>query len=282
SLRGVPWDVVNIPLRAGMSIVLFLISLELVMMVFILLAVDRLIVGFCFLGFAIGESLGASALRIAGGIFTKIADIGSDLMKIVFKVKEDDPRNPGVIADCTGDNAGDSVGPTADGFETYGVTGVALISFITLAVTNKVAGGNYLDLQAKFIVWIFAMRFLMDFMSGVSYFINQAISEAKYRGLKEFDFEQPLTRLIWIASVLCITTSFGMSWLLIRDLSVTVQGGPTTMLTHLWWQLAVIISCGTLAAVLIPEFTKAFTSSHSKHVHEIVTASREGGASLTI
>ena len=162
------------------------------------------IVGFCFLGFAIGESLGASALRIAGGIFTKIADIGSDLMKIVFKVKEDDPRNPGVIADCTGDNAGDSVGPTADGFETYGVTGVALISFITLALTQKSAD-NYLDLQAKLIVWIFAMRFLMDFMSGVSYFINQAISEAKYKGLKEFDFEQPLTRLIWIASILCIS-----------------------------------------------------------------------------
>jgi K(+)-stimulated pyrophosphate-energized sodium pump len=281
SLRGQPWDVVNIPLRAGMSIGLFLISLELVMMVIILLFVDRRIVGFCFLGFAIGESLGASALRIAGGIFTKIADIGSDLMKIVFNVKEDDPRNPGVIADCTGDNAGDSVGPTADGFETYGVTGVALISFITLAVTEQNAGSNYLDLQAKLIVWIFAMRFLMDFMSGVSYFVNQAISEAQYRGLKEFDFEQPLTRLIWIASILCISTSFGMSWLLIGDLSVTTTAG-TTQLDQLWWQLATIISCGTLAAVLIPEFTKIFTSSHSKHVHEIVTAGREGGASLTI
>ena len=281
SLRGQPWDVVNIPLRAGMSIGLFLISLELVMMVIILLFVDRRIVGYCFLGFAIGESLGASALRIAGGIFTKIADIGSDLMKIVFNVKEDDPRNPGVIADCTGDNAGDSVGPTADGFETYGVTGVALISFITLAVTQTNAGTNYLDLQAKLIVWIFAMRFLMDFMSGVSYFVNQAISEAKYKGLKEFDFEQPLTRLIWIASILCITTSFGMSYLLIKDLSVVTPSG-TTILKDLWWQLATIISCGTLAAVLIPEFTKIFTSSHSKHVHEIVTASREGGASLTI
>jgi K(+)-stimulated pyrophosphate-energized sodium pump len=281
SLRGQPWDVVNIPLRAGMSIGLFLISLELVMMVIILLAVDRQIVGFCFLGFAIGESLGASALRIAGGIFTKIADIGSDLMKIVFKVKEDDPRNPGVIADCTGDNAGDSVGPTADGFETYGVTGVALISFITLALTQKAGVENYLDLQAKLIVWIFAMRFLMDFMSGVSYFINQAISEAKYKGLKEFDFEEPLTRLIWIASILCIVTSFGMSWLLIHDLSVEKVSG-TIPLPNLWWQLATIISCGTLAAVLIPEFTKVFTSSHSKHVHEIVTASREGGASLTI
>jgi K(+)-stimulated pyrophosphate-energized sodium pump len=274
SLRGEPWDVVNIPLRAGMSIGLFLISLELVMMVIILLAVDREVVGVCFLGFAIGESLGASALRIAGGIFTKIADIGSDLMKIVFNVKEDDPRNPGVIADCTGDNAGDSVGPTADGFETYGVTGVALISFIVLAVKDP-------DIQAKLIVWIFAMRFLMDFMSGASYFINQAISERQYKGLKEFNFEHPLTRLIWIAAILCITTSFGMSWLLIHDISV-VKDGKAATLGSLWWQLASIISCGTLAAVLIPEFTKAFTSSHSKHVHEIVTASREGGASLTI
>jgi K(+)-stimulated pyrophosphate-energized sodium pump len=273
SLRGRPWDVVNIPLRAGMSVGLFLISLELVMMVIILLFVPRQIVGVCFLGFAIGESLGASALRIAGGIFTKIADIGSDLMKIVFKVKEDDPRNPGVIADCTGDNAGDSVGPTADGFETYGVTGVALIAFITLAVTN-------IDVQAKLIVWIFAMRFLMDFMSGVSYFINQAISEKKYGHLTEFDFEAPLTRLIWIAAILCISTSFFMSWLLIGGM--TVPGVPAEQTQNLWWQLATIISCGTLAAVLIPEFTKIFTSSHSKHVHEIVTASREGGTSLTI
>jgi K(+)-stimulated pyrophosphate-energized sodium pump len=270
SLRGEPWDVVNIPLRSGMSVGLFLISLELIMMVIILLFVPRQIVGVCFLGFAIGESLGASALRIAGGIFTKIADIGSDLMKIVFNVKEDDPRNPGVIADCTGDNAGDSVGPTADGFETYGVTGVALIMFITLAIPSP-------DIQAKLIVWIFAMRFLMDFMSGCSYFINQAISERQYKGLREFNFEQPLTRLIWIASILCITTSFGMSYLLIGDIKV---GGRE--LTNLWWQLATIISCGTLAAVLIPEFTKIFTSSHSNHVHEIVTATREGGASLTI
>jgi K(+)-stimulated pyrophosphate-energized sodium pump len=270
ALKGEPWQVVNIPLRAGMSIGLFLISLELVMMVIILLYVPREIVGICFLGFAIGESLGASALRIAGGIFTKIADIGSDLMKIVFNVKEDDPRNPGVIADCTGDNAGDSVGPTADGFETYGVTGVALIAFITLAVKDPM-------IQAKLIVWIFAMRFLMDFMSGASYFINQMISEAKYKGLKEFNFEAPLTRLIWIAAILCITTSYAMSALLISDISVSGVGLP-----NLWWQLATIISCGTLAAVLIPEFTKIFTSSHSKHVHEIVTASREGGASLTI
>ncbi len=276
SLRGEPWDVVNIPLRAGMSVGLFLISLELVMMVVILLFVPRQIVGFCFLGFAIGESLGASALRIAGGIFTKIADIGSDLMKIVFNVKEDDPRNPGVIADCTGDNAGDSVGPTADGFETYGVTGVALISFITLAVPNP-------DIQAKLIVWIFAMRFLMDLMSGVSYFVNQAISKAKYAGLKDFNFEEPLMRLIWIAATLCISTSFGMSYLLLHDMQVHVAGSDAMKaLPQIWWQLATIISCGTLAAVLIPEFTKVFTSSHSKHVHEIVTASREGGASLTI
>ena len=274
ALKGQPWDVVNIPLRAGMSIGLFLISLELVMMVVILLYVPRQIAGVCFLGFAIGESLGASALRIAGGIFTKIADIGSDLMKIVFNVKEDDPRNPGVIADCTGDNAGDSVGPTADGFETYGVTGVALISFICLAVPDPDGTGF---VQAKLIVWIFAMRFLMDFMSGVSYFINQAISENKYRGLKTFDFEEPLTRLIWIASILCISTSFLMSYLLIGDMEI-----PGKEVGGIWWKLAVIISCGTLAAVLIPEFTKVFTSSHSKHVHEIVTASREGGASLTI
>jgi len=285
ALRGEPWDVVNIPLRAGMSVGLFLISLELVMMVIILLFVPREIVGYCFLGFAIGESLGASALRIAGGIFTKIADIGSDLMKIVFKVNEDDPRNPGVIADCTGDNAGDSVGPTADGFETYGVTGVALISFITLAVTERAGIVNYPDIQAKLIVWIFAMRFLMDCMSGISYFINQAISEAKYRGVKEFNFEHPLTRLIWIAAILCISTSFGMSKLLIGDISVThLKDGQEVImkLPDLWWQLGLIISCGTLAAVLIPEFTKIFTSSHSKHVHEIVTASREGGPSLTI
>jgi K(+)-stimulated pyrophosphate-energized sodium pump len=277
ALRGRPWDVVNIPLRAGMSVGLFLISLELVMMVFILLAVPRQIVGVCFLGFAIGESLGASVLRIAGGIFTKIADIGSDLMKIVFNVKEDDPRNPGVIADCTGDNAGDSVGPTADGFETYGVTGVALIAFITLAVPS-------IDIQAKLIVWIFAMRFLMDFMSGVSYFANQAISEKQYGHLTEFDFEKPLTRLLVIAAVLCISTSFFMSWLLLRGLAVPgVEAATAKYLSeNLWWQLATIISCGTVAALLIPELTKAFTSSHSKHVHEIVTASREGGPSLTI
>jgi len=280
SLAGQPWDVVNIPLRAGMSVGLFLISLELVMMVIILLFVPRDIVGYCFLGFAIGESLGASALRIAGGIFTKIADIGSDLMKIVFKVKEDDPRNPGVIADCTGDNAGDSVGPTADGFETYGVTGVALITFITLAVVSTDSGIKE-AIQGKLIVWIFAMRFLMDFCSGLAYFANQAISSAKYSGKKEIDFEEPLMRLIWIAATLCISTSFLMSYLLISDLEV-LKDGVLTAMPHVWWQLAMIISCGTLAAVLIPEFTKVFTSAKSKHVQEIVTASREGGASLTI
>ena len=280
SLAGKPWDVVNIPLRSGMSVGLFLISLELVMMVIILLFVPRNIVGYCFLGFAIGESLAASALRIAGGIFTKIADIGSDLMKIVFKVKEDDPRNPGVIADCTGDNAGDSVGPTADGFETYGVTGVALIVFITLAVVSSNSETKE-AIQGKLIVWIFAMRFLMDFCSGLSYFVNQAISSVKYRGKKEIDFEEPLMRLIWIAATLCISTSFVMSYLLISDLQV-LKGGVLTSMPNVWWQLAMIISCGTLAAVLIPEFTKIFTSSKSKHVQEIVTASREGGASLTI
>ncbi len=265
SLQEHPWEVVNIPMKAGMSVGLFLISLELVLMVVILLFVPRDIVGICFLGFAIGESLGASALRIAGGIFTKIADIGSDLMKVVFKVKEDDPRNPGVIADCTGDNAGDSVGPTADGFETYGVTGVALIAFITLAVKEPA-------IQATLIVWIFSMRFLMDFLSGCAFFINQAISKKLYGNKKEFDFESPLMRLIIIAAILCISASFFMSYLLLGSMSDST----------LWWKLAVIISCGTLAAMLIPEFTKFFTSSKSKHVKEIVTASREGGPSLNI
>lgn len=265
SLRGRPLDVVNIPLKAGMSVGLFLISLELVLMVIILLFVPRDIVGICFLGFAIGESLGASALRIAGGIFTKIADIGSDLMKVVFKVKEDDPRNPGVIADCTGDNAGDSVGPTADGFETYGVTGVSLITFIALAVRE-------VDIQAKLIVWIFGMRFLMDFLSGCSFFINQWISKKLYENREDFDFESPLMRLIVTSSILCISASFFMSHLLLGDMKDTT----------LWWKLAIIISCGTLAALLIPEFTKLFTSSKSTHVKEIVSASREGGASLNI
>src|SRR6266403_5419438 len=238
ALKGNPLATLSIPLRSGMSVGLLLVAVELFFMICILVFLKDL-AGACFIGFAIGESLGASVLRICGGIFTKIADIGSDLMKIVFKLPEDDPKNPGVIADCTGDNAGDSVGPTADGFETYGVTGVALIAFITLAIDS-------IEIQAKLIVWIFAMRFLMDFMSGASYFINQNISEKKYKGLKEFDFEEPLTRLIWIASILCITTSYGMSWLLIRDLSSSQE--------WLWFQLATIISCGTLAAVLIPEF----------------------------
>src|SRR5437899_7160885 len=241
-LRGKPYPIYVIPLKAGMSIGMALVSVELLIMLFILLFVPGDFAGPCFIGFAIGESLGAAAVRIAGGIFTKIADIGSDLMKIVFKIKEDDPRHPGVIADCTGDNAGDSVGPTADGFETYGVTGVALIAFITLAVPN-------IDVQAKLIVWIFAMRFLMDFMSGASYFINQWISEKQYAGKKEFDFEQPLTRLIWIASILCISTSFFMSFLLLGvpgyELQVHV-GDKLVPYPHLWWQLATIISCGTL------------------------------------
>ncbi|MDR3232941.1 MAG: sodium-translocating pyrophosphatase [Planctomycetaceae bacterium] len=277
SLRGRAWDVVNIPLQAGMSVGLFLISLELIVMVLILLVVPRSTVGICFLGFAIGESLGASALRIAGGIFTKIADIGSDLMKIVFKVGEDDPRNPGVIADCTGDNAGDSVGPTADGFETYGVTGVALISFIVLAITPTtvatlgIEGLTAPALQAMLITWVFFMRILMGCLSGAAYFINQKFAEKKYGNEKKFNFEEPLTSLIWIAAGLCIAVSYIFSALMLGNLP---HGA--------WWKLATIITCGTVAAVLIPEFTKIFTSSKSKHVQEVVTASREGGASLNI
>jgi len=269
SLRAKPWDIVNIPLQAGMSVGLFLISLELIVMVIILLmaSIEGFPVGICFLGFAIGESLGASALRIAGGIFTKIADIGSDLMKIVFKVGEDDPRNPGVIADCTGDNAGDSVGPTADGFETYGVTGVALITFIVLAVKEPA-------LQAQLITWIFFMRILMGCLSGAAYFINQKFAIKAYEGKKSAgaeDFEKTLTNLIWISAGLCIAVSFVFSALMLGHLE-----------HHAWIKLAGIITCGTLAAVLIPEFTKIFTSSSSKHVQEVVTASREGGASLNI
>ncbi|MFR9166761.1 MAG: sodium-translocating pyrophosphatase [Dysgonomonas sp.] len=264
SLRKRPWDVVNIPLKAGMSVGVMLITVELIMMLVILLFVPGDMAGACLIGFAIGESLGASALRIAGGIFTKIADIGADLMKIVFNIKEDDPRNPGVIADCTGDNAGDSVGPTADGFETYGVTGVALISFIILAVTN-------VDFQAQFIVWIFVMRLLMLFTSIFSYYINNAIASAKYGKSSAFNFENPLTALIWITSVVSIIATYAASYFLIKD-----------MADGLWWKLASIISCGTFAAALIPEITKAFTSSKSRHVNEVVTASREGGASLNI
>lgn len=271
SLRGKPWDVVSIPLQSGMSVGLLLITIELVMMLIILLFVPSESAGACLIGFAIGESLGASALRIAGGIFTKIADIGSDLMKVIFKIGEDDPRNPGVIADCTGDNAGDSVGPTADGFETYGVTGVALISFIILVL------GDNVDTQALLIAWIFAMRILMVFTSVLSYGINHAISAAKYKNSKNFNFETPLTSLVWITSIISIIVTFCISYLLLNNNSVSDTYGA-----DLWWRLAAIISFGTLAAAIIPEFTKAFTSSNSRHVQEVVTASREGGASLTI
>jgi K(+)-stimulated pyrophosphate-energized sodium pump len=278
SLRGRPYDVMDIPLRSGMSIGVLLICVELFMMIYILLFIPKESAGACFIGFAIGESLGASALRICGGIFTKIADIGSDLMKIVYNIKEDDARNPGVIADCTGDNAGDSVGPTADGFETYGVTGVALISFIVLAVGMGMGSNGKplvfpggIELQAKLIVWIFVMRVLMILTSIGSYWANGALSRALY-GLKaHFDFEAPLTSLIWMTSLVSIAVTFGVSSLLIGDLGL-----------GLWWKLSVIISCGTLAAALIPELTKIFTSAKSKHVAEIVSASREGGASLTI
>ncbi|HEY2955943.1 MAG TPA: sodium-translocating pyrophosphatase [Candidatus Eisenbacteria bacterium] len=263
SLRGKPLAVYEIPAQAGMSIGVLLICVELVMMLVILLFVPRDWAGASFLGFAIGESLGASALRIAGGIFTKIADIGSDLMKIVFRIKEDDPRNPGVIADCTGDNAGDSVGPTADGFETYGVTGVALISFIALAVQP--------EHKAQLLVWIFVMRILMIITSIVAFTVNGAMVRARDAGKDKIDFEAPLTSLVWTTSLLSILVTFAASRWLLADL------GPS-----LWWKLSVIISCGTLAAALIPELTKAFTSSSSRHVREIVGASREGGAPLTI
>lgn len=263
SLEKKPIKLLNIPLDAGMSIGVMLICVELIMMLIILLFVPREYAGASFIGFAIGESLGASALRIAGGIFTKIADIGSDLMKIVFKIKEDDPRNPGVIADCTGDNAGDSVGPTADGFETYGVTGVALISFIVLGV--------FPQYQAELITWIFAMRVLMIVTSVSAFFINKLFSKIKYSNVLDIDFEKPLTSLVWITSILSMIVTFIISKILIGDLP-----------NNLWLVLAIIISCGTLGAALIPEFTKIFTSPKSKHVNEVVSASREGGASLTI
>jgi K(+)-stimulated pyrophosphate-energized sodium pump len=278
SLRGGNgWDVMSIPLRAGMSIGVLLICVELILMLIILLLVPPELAGPCFIGFAIGESLGASALRVAGGIFTKIADIGSDLMKIVFNIKEDDARNPGVIADCTGDNAGDSVGPTADGFETYGVTGVALISFIMLAVGMMMTesglvlkeGGE--ALQAKMIIWIFAMRILMVITSVFSYWINDAVTKSMFASRPKFNFELPLTSLVWLTSIISIVVTFVVSDALLGFL----DGG-------LWWKLSIIISCGTLAGALIPEFTKVFTSAHSRHVAEIVNASREGGASLTI
>jgi len=264
-LRGKPYAIHEIPLKAGMSIGMLLISVELLIMLFILLFIPADYAGPCFIGFAIGESLGAAALRIAGGIFTKIADIGADLMKIVFKIKEDDARNPGVIADCTGDNAGDSVGPSADGFETYGVTGVALITFILLAVPNPTT-------QAQLLVWIFVMRVAMLVSSSAAYFLNGAIAKAKYAHSDEMDFEAPLTSLVWITSIVSIALTYVVSYLMIPDL------GDGT----LWWKLASIISCGTLAGALIPELVKVFTSTNSAHVQEVVTSAKEGGASLGI
>ncbi|MBP6979307.1 MAG: sodium-translocating pyrophosphatase [Lentimicrobiaceae bacterium] len=282
ALKNKPFNVMSIPMQSGMSVGLLLVCVELIMMLIILLFVPFTSAGACFVGFAIGESLGASALRVAGGIFTKIADIGADLMKIVFKLPEDDPRNPGVIADCTGDNAGDSVGPTADGFETYGVTGVALISFIVLAINfgtlnifpNQEAA---LLFQSNLIVWIFTMRICMIVTSLLAYYLNLALSKARWGNADKFNFETPLSNLVWITSILSIIVTYIVSYFLIGDITI---GG--TLVTSLWWKLATIISCGTLAAALIPEFTKVFTSTKSRHVKEIVTASREGGPSLTI
>ncbi|MEO8909911.1 MAG: sodium-translocating pyrophosphatase [Gemmatimonadaceae bacterium] len=265
SLRGKPYPCYSIPLRSGMSIGMLLISVELVLMLFILLFIPGDYAGPCFIGFAIGESLGAAALRIAGGIFTKIADIGADLMKIVFNVKEDDARNPGVIADCTGDNAGDSVGPSADGFETYGVTGVALISFIVLAVRDPAV-------QVQLLVWIFAMRIMMVVASGVSYLINEAIAKARYETVDDMNYEAPLTSLVWLTSLVSVTLTYLVSYLLLPQLG---DGS-------VWWKLSTVITCGTLAGAIIPELVKAFTSTESAHVKEIVTSSREGGASLNI
>jgi K(+)-stimulated pyrophosphate-energized sodium pump len=265
-LKGKPYPIYQIPLEAGMSIGMMLISVELLIMLFILLFVSGDYAGPCFIGFAIGESLGAAALRIAGGIFTKIADIGSDLMKIVFKIKEDDARNPGVIADCTGDNAGDSVGPSADGFETYGVTGVALITFILLAVKSP-------TVQVQLLVWIFVMRIMMLVASAAAYFINGAIAKARYGNADRMNFEAPLTSLVWITSIVSIVLTYIVSALIIPDL-----GGDTS----LWWKLASIISCGTLAGAVIPELVKVFTSTESRHVREIVKSAQEGGASLGI
>ncbi|NTV88969.1 MAG: sodium-translocating pyrophosphatase [Clostridiales bacterium] len=280
SLEKKPIKLLNIPLDAGMSIGVCLICVELFMMLFILRFIPSELAGSCFIGFAIGESLGASALRIAGGIFTKIADIGSDLMKIVFKIKEDDPRNPGVIADCTGDNAGDSVGPTADGFETYGVTGVALISFIVLAVAKSNP-----ELQAHFLVWIFVMRILMIITSIASFYVNKLLSKVKYSKDEDLDFEQPLTNLVWITSILSIIVTFFVSYILIGPSSeayAQVNALAGTAANNLWLVLSAIISCGTLGAALIPELTKVFTSGKSKHVQETVKASKEGGPSLNI
>jgi K(+)-stimulated pyrophosphate-energized sodium pump len=266
SLEGKPFPIYAIPLKAGMSIGMLLISVELLIMLCILLFIPGDYAGPCFIGFAIGESLGAAALRIAGGIFTKIADIGSDLMKIVFGIKEDDARNPGVIADCTGDNAGDSVGPSADGFETYGVTGVALISFILLAVSNP-------KVQVQLLVWIFVMRIMMVIASAVSYFINEAMAKATYGKADKMNFEAPLTRLVWLTSIVSVVMTYAVSYVIVPLLSDN---------NTLWWKLSTIISCGTLAGAIIPELVKVFTSTESAHVKEVVASSREGGASLNI
>jgi K(+)-stimulated pyrophosphate-energized sodium pump len=266
SLRGKAFPCYDIPLQAGMSIGMLLISVELMMMLIILLFIPGDLAGACFIGFAIGESLGAAALRVAGGIFTKIADIGADLMKIVFKIKEDDVRNPGVIADCTGDNAGDSVGPSADGFETYGVTGVALITFILLAVKEP-------TVQVQLLVWIFVMRVMMIVSSAVSYFINGAIAKARYGNLEKMNFEAPLTSLVWMTSLISVALTYVVSYFIVPSLN-----GDTS----LWWKLSTVITCGTLAGAIIPEGVKVFTSTSSRHVREIVNSAREGGASLTI
>jgi K(+)-stimulated pyrophosphate-energized sodium pump len=266
SLRGLPFPCYAIPLKAGMSIGMLLISVELLLMLIILLFIPGEYAGQCFIGFAIGESLGAAALRVAGGIFTKIADIGSDLMKIVFKIKEDDARNPGVIADCTGDNAGDSVGPSADGFETYGVTGVALISFILLAVKDP-------TVQVQLLVWIFVMRVMMILASGLSYFLNEAWARARFGPAARMNFEVPLTTLVWLTSIVSVVLTYLVSYLLVPDL-----GGDGS----LWWKLSTVITCGTLAGAIIPELVKVFTSVESRHVREVVTSSQQGGASLNI
>ncbi|PYR31547.1 MAG: sodium-translocating pyrophosphatase, partial [Acidobacteria bacterium] len=265
SLRGKPFPIYAIPLRSGMSVGMMLISVELFMMLCILLFIPRTLAGACFIGFAIGESLGAAALRIAGGIFTKIADIGSDLMKIVFNIKEDDARNPGVIADCTGDNAGDSVGPSADGFETYGVTGVALITFIVLAVPTE-------RVQVQLLVWIFVMRIMMIVASGLSYFINESLAKARFSTVDKMNFEAPLTSLVWLTSIVSVVATYVVSYLLVPNLG---DGS-------LWWKLSTVITCGTLAGAIIPELVKVFTSTESGHVKEVVSSSREGGASLNI
>ena len=273
ALKGNPLATLGIPLRSGMSVGLLLVAVELFFMICILMFLKDL-AGPCFIGFAIGESLGASVLRICGGIFTKIADIGSDLMKIVFKLPEDDPKNPGVIADCTGDNAGDSVGPTADGFETYGVTGVALIAFLALALADRATS----SLARRSIIWMFVMRALMIVTSLVSYFANEVLSKAMFGGKKDFDFEAPLTHLVWMTSAVSIGVTFIASKLLLGDF----KDGAGSAQPDLWWVLSVIISCGTVAGALIPEFTKVFVSTNSRHVKEVTNCSRHGGASLNI